>query len=201
MPLAIRTSIVLMCCSLVLSLTSCTANPGFRGEWVDLLSTDLLPKWHAAVGYEERRAWTMAEGEYYGYGSIVCYQEPYTDFELQAEFLFDGRGEGGIQIRGNQTAIRSWELGNELDIDVVGDDSGRGHIHFPVNPKPYGGDAQFVLGRWQQIHVEATGPRVTVRLHGTEVLTFEDGGFLTGQICLQGEKDGVRYRNLRVKRL
>ena len=42
---------------------------------------------------------------------------------------------------------------------------------------------------------------MTVRLYGTEVLTFEDGGFLTGQICLQGEKDGVRYRNLRVKRL
>jgi hypothetical protein len=70
-----------------------------------------------------------------------------------------------------------------------------------VNPKPYGGEALFTVGEWHTVRVVANGPKIVVYLDGTQVLQFEDEEYLSGQICLQGEKDEVQYRNLRVREM
>ena len=181
-------------------LSGCASlQPGSSAP-VDLLSPDHMPKWVAAAGYEKSSAWTLQDGVYWGHGGIMGYEEVFSDYLLEVDFLFDGNGEGGIQIRGDRSARRSWEVGYELDIDWA---RGRkeGHIHFPVNPKPYGGEARFEVGKWHRVRVKAVGESVTVHLDGEKVLEFEDSQFPRGQLCLQGEKNGVKYRNIRVTRL
>ena len=119
------------------------------------------------------------------------------DFTLECDFLFDGTGEGGIAIRCDVDAEYPWRQGYELDIDWA---PGRkqGHIHFPVKPEPYVGNALIDVGKWHTVRIEALGPKVTVALDGRNVLQFSDSSFLSGHICLQGEEGGVKYRNLRV---
>jgi len=114
--------------------------------------------------------------------------------------VFNGKGEGGIQIRGDSKAERSWEVGYELDIDGAAEKR-EGHIHFPVNPSPYVGEARFEVGKWHSVRIVANGPKVVVHLDGKQVLQFEDAEFSSGQLLLQGEKNGVRYRNVRVTAL
>ncbi|MBT3378209.1 MAG: DUF1080 domain-containing protein [Lentisphaerae bacterium] len=165
-----------------------------------LLSPENVAKWVLARGYEDRSPWILEDGAYSGVNSIVAYPEQYSDFTLEFEFLFRGKGEGGIQLRGDSNAVRSWTVGYELDVDWASDRK-HGHIHFPVKPQPYGGDALFSVGEWHAVRVIASGPKVVVHLDDRQVLQFEDSEHLSGQICLQGEKDGVLYRNVRVREL
>ena len=114
--------------------------------------------------------------------------------------MFSGKGEGGIALRGDKNSNRPWESGYELDIDWAPDRE-HGHIHFPVRPKPYTGDALIDVGRWHSLRIEAMGVRVTVFLDGKQVLTFRDTEFAQGNICLEGHVDGVKYRKLTVSAL
>ena len=170
------------------------------GTTHELLSQENLPKWQLAREYEKRPAWQLQDGVYSGVNSIVAYPQQFTNFVLECDFLFQGKGEGGIQLRGEATAVKSWTVGYELDVDWAADRK-HGHIHFPVNPKPYGGEALFTVGEWHAVRVTANGPKIVVQLDGKQILQFEDGEYLSGQICLQGEKDGVLYRNIKVTEL
>ncbi|MCG3180518.1 MAG: hypothetical protein BIFFINMI_02880 [Phycisphaerae bacterium] len=181
------------------ALAGCATQSPAAAEATDLLSADRMSHWHLAAGYEKSKPWTLADGVYHGYGSIVCYDEVFTDYVLDADFLFND-AEGGIHVRSDGSARRSWEVGYELDIDWAGD-LREGHIHFPVKPKPYAGEGRFEPGKWHHVRIEAVGPHVTVQLDGRPVLSFKDNGYRSGQICLQGESNGVRYRNIRVTRL
>lgn len=181
-------------------LSACAAQQSKWTEQLDLLSPDRMSRWQAAAGYEKSKPWTLQDGVYWGHGGITVYEGIFSDFALEVDFLFDGKAEGGIQIRGAGSAKRSWEVGYELDIDWAKGKK-EGHIHFPVNPNPYVGDARFEVGKWHSVRVEAVGSRVIVDLDGRKVLEFEDSEFLSGQICLQGEMNGVRYRNIRVMKL
>jgi hypothetical protein len=139
----------------------------------------------------------------------VGHAEALEDFVLEAEFLFDGSGQGGIVLRGDREAPETWKAGYELDIDWAADRK-RGHLHFPVNPASYKRqELLFDVGKWHALRVEARGPHITVTLDGKETIAIEGGEFPRGQICLE---DGpcqvaghsgphVRYRSLRVRRL
>ncbi len=149
-----------------------------------LLSPENLPKWKLTRGYERRPPWTLRNGVYSGVNSVVAYPQVFTNFIFECDILFQGKGEGGIQLRGDATVCRGWEVGYELDIDW-GSERTHGHIHFPVKPKPYSGDALFTVGEWHSVRVVANGPKVVVHLDGKRVLQFEDDEYSTGQICLQ----------------
>jgi hypothetical protein len=166
----------------------------------ELLSPENRPKWKLGRGYENRSAWVLQDGAFSGVNSIIAYPKVYSNFVFECEFLFQGKGEGGIQLRGDAAATKSWTVGYELDVDWARDRK-HGHMHFPVKPKPYGGEALFTVGDWHAVRVVAKGPKIVVHLDGKQVLQFEDSEYASGQICLQGEKDGVLYRNLRVTKL
>jgi hypothetical protein len=166
----------------------------------ELLSSENLPKWNLARGYEKRPAWVWHKGGYTGDNSCIAYPQHFTNFVLECEFLFQGKGEGGIQLRGDANAVRGWEVGYELDVHWAKDRK-HGHIHFPVKPTPYSGEALFTVDEWHAVRVTANGPKVVVELDGKQVLQFEDDEYASGQICLQGEKDGVLYRNVKVTEL
>ncbi len=153
-----------------------------------------------ARGYEKRPAWVWHEEGYTGDSSCIAYPQHFTNFVLECDFLFQGKGQGGIQLRGDAAAKRGWETCYELDIDWARDRK-HGHIHFPVKPQPYCGEATFTINEWHTVRVTANGPKIVVALDGDKVLEFEDVEYASGQICLEGEKDGVLYRNLKVTEL
>lgn len=166
----------------------------------DLLSPENRGKWRLARVYEGRPDWVLTNGVYSGADSLVAYPQQFTNFVLECDFLFQGKADGGIQLRSVAAAAKPWEVGYELDIDWA-PDMKHGHIHFPVKPKPYRGEALFSVSEWHTVRVQADGPRVVVHLDGQKALEFEDAECPSGQFCLQGEKDGVLYRNIRVKEL
>lgn len=162
--------------------------------WVSLMDT---AQWHLARCSRGQRAWAMADSALQGTDSWLGHEQQVGNFVLEGEFLYDGTGQGGIVLRGDRDSWLPWLSGYELDIDDAG--MGQGHIHFPCHPQPYGGDARFSVGVWQRISVRAVGQTVTVSLNGVKALSFTDDHFRYGQICLEGYKDGVRYRGLRMQ--
>ena len=69
-----------------------------------------------------------------------------TDFVLEFDFLFDGSGPSGVVLRGDRESNETWAVGYELDINWA-EDGKTGHLHFPVNPKPYTGQETAVHDR------------------------------------------------------
>ena len=72
-----------------------------------LLTSEEMPKWKLCSGYEKSRPWTLEEGMFWGYGSLIGYEQTFTNFVLECDILFGGKGEGGIQLRSNRTAQRN----------------------------------------------------------------------------------------------
>ena len=69
-----------------------------------LLTPETLSRWRQAAAYANSPPWTLDNGVYEGQDSWVGYGEIFTDFVLECEFFFEGKGEGGIVIRvGDQT--------------------------------------------------------------------------------------------------
>ena len=161
-----------------------------------LFSPEELPRWHVTPGYENQKPWRFKGGAYEGFDSWAAHPGVFGDFVLEVEILFSGK-EGGVVIRGDKDSREPWTSGYELDIDWAADRQ-HGHIHFPVKPKPYCGDALIDVGKWHAVKVRAAGERVTVFLDGEQALQFTDAEFSKGQICLEGHAGGVKYRNLRV---
>jgi hypothetical protein len=177
----------------LLTIAGCASQP----ETQDLLTPTEIGAWRIGAHSYNQTPWSLDSGVAYGYGSIIGSPRTYDDFVLECDFLYDGRNEGGISIRSDVDSIRPWTVGYELDIDRAPDNI-NGHIHYPVKPKPYSGDAVFQPGVWHQVRIEARGPHVVTFLDGRKVLEFTDDEFTRGQICLQGEELGVKYRNLRI---
>ena len=168
------------------------------GPPVELLAAAQIGRWRPTPRYKDAKPWTLTDGVFQGHGSWVGYVEPFDDFVLECDFLFDG-AQGGIVIRGERDSLEPWASGYELDIDWARGGK-QGHIHFPVLPKPYPGEALFEPGKWHTVRIEARGPRITVRLDGRKAIAFTDPRITRGHICLEGEAGGVKYRNLRVRR-
>jgi len=182
-----------------LCASGCAPKPKEFGPDARLLTPEKMGRWRLTPAYADAKPWTLTDdGVYYGHGSWVGYAELFQHFVLECEFLFDGEGQGGIVLRGDRDSDKPWESGYELDIDRAGD-TGQGHIHFPVLPKPEPGGATFVAGVWHTVRVEAVGEQITVFLDGVQAIAFTDRQFILGHICLESEEGGVRYRNLRVR--
>ena len=168
--------------------------------WRLLLSNTEMENWAPCRGDEKSEPWSLENGVYRGFGSTVGYKDALVDFVLECEFLFDGKGDGGIGLRASRTAPKAASIGYELDIGMAPDKK-QGRIRFPANPKPDPGSATFASGEWHSLRIEAKGPHVTVQLDGKQVLEFSDVGYLQGQLCLRSDEDGVKFRNLRLKLL
>lgn len=206
---------------LVVLVAGCAAI-GKDTAYRDLLTPSEMPNWKATAWRADVEPWTLADGVFGSTGRIVAdpdtpecfahwvgHADVFDDFILEFEFLFDGSGQSGVVLRGDREAAKTWEVGYELDIDRTADGKA-GHLHFPVNPKPYTGkELLFTVGEWHAVRVEARGPTITVMLDDKDTLEIVDDAFQRGQICLEDgpcEKAGhtgshVKYRNMRIKTL
>ena len=184
------------------ALTLCLATGCARqeGRWIDLLDPGRAANWERVL--PQAGAWiSNAGGDQKSHG-WVRYNESFMDFVLECEFLFDGKGQGGIVLRGECRSEKPpWECGYELDIGWA-EDREHGRIRFPVHPNPHPTETPFEAGRWHVLNVEARQSSIAVSLDGERVIEFADSTFARGCVYLQRHPVwGVQYRSLRVRRV
>lgn len=164
--------------------------------WVSLMDT---ASWQLTKAYQSAGKWSFADSTLEGTDGWIGHGLVLGDFALEGDFLYNGKSQGGVLLRGDRDAWLPWLHGYEMDIDA--DMAGYGHIHFPFRPQPNPGVVTFPVGEWQQFGVRAVGQNIVVKLNGKEAIRFRDDHYRFGRICLEGEKGGIKYRNLKVQRL
>ena len=169
-----------------------------RDEGPGLFEQAELGKWKLTPPFRAAKPWKLTGDVYEAQApSIIGHEGVFADFVLRCDFLFTGKSQGGIVLRGSRDSREPWKSGYELDIDWA-EGRKQGHVHFPVKPKPYGGAVNFEVGKWQSLRIEAEGDEVQVFLNARRALRFHDNEFREGNICLEGSPGGVKYRNLRI---
>ena len=158
--------------------------------------------------------------------TFLCTDEIYDDFDLTVEFKAPSSLNSGVQFR--SLSLPEYRGGRvhgyqaEIDVDAdrgrwwtagVYDEARRGWLF----PGQAGGDGEEftrvgeTLARpdqWNQMRIEAVGPRIRTWLNGQLRSDFEDDVTSRGMICLQVHGGlwfpagtEVRWRNLEIKRL
>jgi hypothetical protein len=164
--------------------------------WISLMDTG---SWKLTKAYQNIRKWSYTDSTFEGSDGWIGHQMMVGDLILEGDFLYNGNSQGGVLIRGDRNAWLPWLHGYEMDIDA--DMPGTGHIHFPYRPQPNPGVVPFPMGKWQHFSIMALGQDVRVSLNGKEVIKFHDDHYRYGQICLEGEKGGLLFRNLKIQNL
>jgi Domain of Unknown Function (DUF1080) len=140
-----------------------------------------------------------------GVGFLVT-KEPYTDFQMRAEFWADEDANSGIFIRCTDTAKIAAENAYEVNIyDKRPDPSyGTGAIVnlAKVEPMPK------AAGKWNTYEITAKGPQFTVVLNGQKTVDgAQDTKFKSGPIALQygagvvKDKGVIKFRKVEIKPL
>jgi hypothetical protein len=173
------------------------SRPARAVAWTSLADT---ASWQPAMAYKMCEKWSLGDTAFEGTDSWIGCNQMFGDFVLEGEFFCSGKSAGAILLRGDRDAWLPWLSGYEMEIDAA-DMPGMGHIQFLCRPQPSPGEARFTLGQWQHFSVRAVGPAITVKLSEKEIIRFSDDHYRFGQICLQGEKGGVRFRHLKIQPL
>jgi|WetSurMetagenome_2_1015567.scaffolds.fasta_scaffold89077_1 hypothetical protein len=155
--------------------------------------------WQLMKAYRSAGPWKCTDSLFEGSDGWITHNAVAGDFVLEGEFLYNGASQGGVMIRGDAEAWVPWLHGYEMDIDE--DMPGTGHIHFPYRPQPNPGVVQFPANTWQRFSIRAVGQDISVALNGKDVIKFRDDHYRYGVIGLEGERGGLKYRNLRVQKL
>ncbi|HUI92007.1 MAG TPA: DUF1080 domain-containing protein [Chitinivibrionales bacterium] len=155
--------------------------------------------WKPTRAFEGIERWSFRDGVFEGSDGWIGHNAMLVDFVLEGDFLYNGKSQGGVVVRGDRNAWFPNLSGYEMDIDA--DMPGSGHISFPFRPQPNPGIVPFPVNAWQHFSIAAHGRDFTVELGGKEVIRFRDDHYRYGQICLEGERDGLKYKNLKVQKL
>jgi hypothetical protein len=132
-------------------------------------------------------------------GGMLVTQQPYEDFELEAEFWVDVPANSGIFIRcqdpENVSATNCYEV-NIFDTrpDQTYRTGGIVDVASPLVELNAG-------GRWNRYEISANGPRLHVVLNGEVVVDTEDDRHASGYIGFQYGSGVVKFRNIRIRTL
>ena len=170
--------------------------------WVALFDGKSLDNWNK-VGEANWRVEDGAAVADKGAGFLVS-KEPYTDFQLRAEFWADEDANSGIFIRCSDANKITAENSYEVNIfDKRPDPSyGTGAIVnlAKVDPMPK------AAGQWNTYEITAKGGQFTVVLNGQKTVDgAQDAKFASGPIALQyahvKEKGVIKFRKVELKKL
>lgn len=135
-------------------------------------------------------------------GSWLRTRKEYGDFTLELEYAVNAKGNSGVFIRSGLDRNPAF-TGHEMQIL---DDHGL------AEPKKWSTGALYDVvpatrvmsrpaGEWNQVRIEARGPRVRIWLNGAPIIDHEPVRSLRGYLGLQNHDDQAvtRFRNLRLR--
>ncbi len=140
-------------------------------------------------------------------GSTLWTEKIYTDFEMECEFRFDGKGDSGVYVRESGQQIQIGISGS-LQRDMTGSPyiSGKGYPVEAEEEKGVKGVKNLLkIDDWNKMKIVAVGPKYDVWLNGKHVMTYtSDDAKKEGPIGLQlhgGKVMTIDFRTLKVKEL
>lgn len=146
--------------------------------------------------------WAIVEGVLQadkGMGGYLVTKQPYTDFEIRAEFWVDTPANSGIFIRCDNPQMPGAEACYEVNI-------------FDTRPDPSYGTGAIVNvakvatpikagGKWNTYEIRAQGSHLTVTLNGMKTADVEDTKHARGPFALQYGAGVVKFRSVQVRPL
>jgi len=146
--------------------------------------------------------WTIADGVLQadkGMGGYLVTKQPYTDFEIRAEFWVDTPANSGIFIRCDNPQMPGAEVCYEVNI-------------FDTRPDPSYGTGGIVNvakvatpikagGKWNTYEIRAQGSHLTVTLNGIKTADVQDTRHARGPFALQYGAGVVKFRSVQVRPL
>jgi 3-keto-disaccharide hydrolase len=146
--------------------------------------------------------WTIADGVLQadkGMGGYLVTKQPYTDFEIRAEFWVDTPANSGIFIRCDNPQMPGAEVCYEVNI-------------FDTRPDPSYGTGGIVNvakvatpikagGKWNTYEIRAQGSHLTVTLNGIKTADVQDTKHARGPFALQYGAGVVKFRSVQVRPL
>jgi 3-keto-disaccharide hydrolase len=146
--------------------------------------------------------WTIADGVLQadkGMGGYLVTKQPYTDFEIRAEFWVDTPANSGIFIRCENPQMPGAEACYEVNI-------------FDTRPDPAYATGAIVNvakvatpikagGKWNTYEIRAQGSHLTVTLNGMKTADVMDAKHARGPFALQYGAGVVKFRSVQVRPL
>jgi Domain of Unknown Function (DUF1080) len=146
--------------------------------------------------------WTIADGVLQadkGMGGYLVTKQPYTDFEIRAEFWVDTPANSGIFIRCENPQMPGAEACYEVNI-------------FDTRPDPAYATGAIVNvakvatpikagGKWNTYEIRAQGSHLTVTLNGMKTADVVDAKHARGPFALQYGAGVVKFRSVQVRPL
>jgi hypothetical protein len=146
--------------------------------------------------------WSIVDGVVQadkGMGGYLVTKQPYTDFEIRAEFWVDTPANSGIFIRCDNPQMPGAEACYEVNI-------------FDTRPDPTYGTGAIVNvakvaspikagGKWNTYEIRAQGSHLTVTLNGTKTADAQDAKHARGPFALQYGAGVVKFRSVQVRPL
>ena len=143
--------------------------------------------------------WTIADGVLQadkGMGGYLVTKQPYTDFEIRAEFWVDTPANSGIFIRCDPKKGIGADKCYEVNI-------------FDTRPDPTYGTGGIVNvakvatpvkagGKWNTYEISARGKRLVLVLNGTKTVDIEDAKLASGPIALQWGRGTIKFRKVEI---
>lgn len=185
-------------CVLLLLVEAGVHAPVTSGQdlgWTTLLDGTNLNSW-AALGDANWRLTDGAAEATSGAGFLVS-RQLFGDFDLRVEFWMAPEANSGVFIRCQNpkdvTATNCYEI-NAYDQrpDPIYRTGAIVNIAKPMAMVNAG-------NQWNTFEITARGPRLTVRLNGTQTADVQDTQFSRGVIALQAAMGTVRFRRVQIR--
>ena len=200
---AVRTCLVIiLTCALITMGQSVHAK---KGDWISLFNGKDLTGWHLQK-LAGANGWKIQEGVYVNAPPSTDIQTDgeYYDFELHVEFnVSEGNGNSGVYLRDKYEV----QIFNSFGKPAI--DAGCGALYRRIAPAV---NASKPAGQWQTFDITFTGKHLVVFQNAQKVLDVADVGPMgtgassnrpdgPGPLRLQGDHDGVSFRNIRIRPL
>jgi hypothetical protein len=165
--------------------------------WVTLFNGKNLDGW-TPVGKAD---WKVMNGELWstnGAGFLLS-KQPYTNFEIRADFWVTPDANSGIFIRCQDPAKVGAATCYEVNIfdtrpDQTYRTGGIVDVAKPVSTIDTG-------NKWNSLEIVAKGPRLIVRMNKMPMVDVEDKKFARGPFALQAGVGVVRFKNVQIREL
>jgi hypothetical protein len=190
------------------------STPGKAGEWISLMDGKTFDGWKSSE--ENSDTWQLKDGAFLAAGprSHLFYvgpEQPFTNFELEADVRTTPKSNGGIYIHTTYQASGWPKDGYEIQVNQSHSDWRKSGSIYAVNDVK---TTHVKDNEWHKYNIKVQGKRITVKLNDevvndwTEEADRKPGTDFTrilskGTFGLQAHdpESRVEYKNIRVRKL